>query len=119
MNSHKTIYIFNYSIFCDSLDNIKLENKNKYIINTINPHSYVVAKKDNIFKKALEEADILIPDGIGIVHAAKYFKNTEINRITGYDLLLFILKYLDKEKSKCFFWGSTNVDLPPESCTSF
>ena len=39
------------------------------IVNTINPHSYITAKKDAEFKVALKDSDILIPDGIGIVLA--------------------------------------------------
>ena len=44
------------------------------VINTINPHSYCVANKDLDFKQALENSDILLPDGIGIVWAEKVFK---------------------------------------------
>jgi len=51
---------------------------NKMIINTINPHSYCVAKKDVEFQEALQASDLLIPDGTGIVWAAKVLKEKKI-----------------------------------------
>ena len=48
--------------------------KKKTIVNTINPHSYCVSKKDVVFKTALDASDVLLPDGIGIVWAAKILK---------------------------------------------
>ena len=44
------------------------------------------------FRKALENSDILLPDGIGIVWAEKVFKWTKaLKKIAGYDLFLFHL----------------------------
>ena len=47
----------------------KINTEGKCIINTINPHSYCLAKKDSIFEKALLDSDVLLPDGTGIVLA--------------------------------------------------
>ena len=47
-----------YSIYSDTLSNISLgiENqKHPFIINTINPHSYIVAKNDVVFQKNKQE----------------------------------------------------------------
>jgi UDP-N-acetyl-D-mannosaminuronic acid transferase (WecB/TagA/CpsF family) len=38
-----------------------------------NPHSYAVALKDNVFARALKDADWLVLDGTGIVLAIKQF----------------------------------------------
>ena len=59
-----------YNIFSYSLKSIDLVN-NK-VINTINPHSYCVAKRDLQFKEALLSSDILLPDGVGIVLAERF-----------------------------------------------
>ena len=50
-----------------SLDEINLNDGG--VINTINPHSYVVSNKDYYFKRALIQSDYLFPDGVGIVLA--------------------------------------------------
>ena len=55
--------------------------KKKTIINTINPHSFCVAKKDKYFKEALLNSDIIVPDGIGIVLACRLVLGMKIDRI--------------------------------------
>ena len=89
----------------------KLPVAKKSIINTINPHSYCVAERDNDFKKALLESDFLLPDGIGIVWASKMLKNEKINKIAGYDVFIYLLDYLEKVKGKCFFLGASQDAL--------
>ncbi|AEI14038.1 glycosyl transferase, WecB/TagA/CpsF family [Flexistipes sinusarabici DSM 4947] len=86
-------------------------NKNNQIVNTINPHSYCVAKTDSLFRKALANSDVLIPDGIGIVWAAKVIKKERIQRITGADLHEFLLNKLGKTGGKVFYLGSSQSTL--------
>ncbi len=83
----------------------------KNIINTINPHSYCVARKDDDFKEALQKSDYLLPDGIGIVLAAKWLKGTEIQKIAGYDLFVYLMQCLDKNGGSCFFLGAAQQTL--------
>lgn len=109
--NYKTTIVLGYNVFSDSLYMIDIPKNGKLIINTINPHSYVVAKRDNTFREALLDSDILLPDGVGIVYAAKFLLNEKIQRIAGYDLLLYMLKHLDNNCGKCFFLGSTGTVL--------
>ena len=97
--------LLGYNVFPFTLDKINFEN-NK-IINTINPHSYCEAIKDDKFKEALKNSDILLPDGIGIVWAEKFLNNHSIKRIAGYDLFLFLMNQLETEKGSAFFLGSS------------
>lgn len=83
----------------------------KKVINTINPHSYCVAKKDDKFQKALKEADILIPDGTGIVWAARMLKGKTISRITGTDMHAYLLKQAQEHQLKVFYMGSSDETL--------
>lgn len=48
-----------------------------------NPHSLVEAGKDPVFQKALKQADILLPDGIGIIYAAKLLGLPLKERVAG------------------------------------
>jgi N-acetylglucosaminyldiphosphoundecaprenol N-acetyl-beta-D-mannosaminyltransferase len=78
----------------------------------VNPHSLEVAKKDILFHKAIENADIVVPDGIGIVIASKLFGGTIRQRITGSDIFGEVNKLLNKEsRYSCFFLGSTEMTL--------
>ncbi|GMQ29538.1 WecB/TagA/CpsF family glycosyltransferase [Algoriphagus confluentis] len=88
-----------------------IEVGKKYIINTINPHSYCIAEEDDEFKSALTSSDILIPDGVGIVWATRFMYGAKIRKISGYDLHMHFLNLLDKEKGKVFYLGSTGSTL--------
>lgn len=104
-----TTKILGFNIYNNDLINIDFDNLR--IINTINPHSYVVSLKDADFKKALQNSDVLLPDGIGIVWAASFLNNNKIAKIAGYDLFIHLLKKLDSEKGSCFFLGSSKDTL--------
>lgn len=88
-----------------------LSRKGKIVVNTLNPHSYCTAKKDFYFQKALKDSDFLLPDGIGIVFAAKFLKKGKIQRIAGYDLFLNLMEQLEHKNGTCFFLGAAPKTL--------
>ena len=81
------------------------------IINTLNPHSYVVALKDRDFQNALMGADVLVPDGIGVVLAARLLRQPRIQRITGYDLFMHFMCVANDQNRTVAFLGSTRPVL--------
>src|SRR5690606_35605517 len=83
----------------------------KIIVNTLNPHSYCVAKKDKAFAKALSSADVLLPDGIGVVLATKFLRGIDIPKIAGMDMQLHLLKKADEKGLRVFYLGSTQQTL--------
>ncbi len=58
---------------------------------TINPEMYAQKEKDEYFKQILSEAEMIIPDGIGIKIALK-LKGKNISRLPGIDFAKNILK---------------------------
>ena len=98
-----------YKIFIDSID--ILDVRQKLAINTLNPYSYIVAKKDPIFQDALHQSDILISDDSGIVLAAKLIKKRNILKVAGSDLHVYLLNELTARKGKCFYMGSAESTL--------
>jgi N-acetylglucosaminyldiphosphoundecaprenol N-acetyl-beta-D-mannosaminyltransferase len=104
-----TTKILGFNIYNNQLRNIDF--KNSRVINTINPHSYVVSLKDADFHQALQSSDVLLPDGIGIVWAAKFLKKVKIQRIAGYDLFIHLLGVLNEESGSCFFLGASEKTL--------
>lgn len=101
--------LLGYNVFKFSLDDIDF-SKN-IIINTINPHSYCIAKSDSEFEKALRSSDTLLPDGTGIVWAEKLINRNRIKKIAGFDLFLFLMHKLENEKGSVFFLGSNQETL--------
>ena len=83
----------------------------KEIINTINPHSYCVAKNDLEFQEALKASDILIPDGIGIVWAAQFLKGKKIKRIAGADMHSYLLRNAQEHSLNVFYMGASQETL--------
>jgi N-acetylglucosaminyldiphosphoundecaprenol N-acetyl-beta-D-mannosaminyltransferase len=81
------------------------------LVNTLNPHSYVVAKRDPAFQRALKESSCLVPDGSGIVLAAAILKRRRIRKIAGADLHDYLLKQLDKIHGTCFYLGASQKTL--------
>jgi N-acetylglucosaminyldiphosphoundecaprenol N-acetyl-beta-D-mannosaminyltransferase len=104
---------FDYQLFTDPMGALDLNER--LIINTINPHSFCVARHDGIFKKALKTSDILLPDGIGIVLAQRLLYREKIKKISGTDIFLHILQWADDRPEphvkKIFFLGSTEQTL--------
>lgn len=101
-----SIKISKYDIFDSNIESI-LSKKGKVVINTINAHSYIVAKKDKNFREALLKSDVLLPDGEGIVMMTKKLKGKKIKKIAGADLHQFLLEHANSKKLRCFYFGSS------------
>ena len=85
----------------------------KFLIDTVNAHSFVVAQKDTAFADALLKADALLPDGISIVKACRWLKteNAPDVKIAGADLFAYEMERLDEKGGTCFFLGSRPATL--------
>ena len=94
-------------------DELKSLPTGKLLINTINAHSYNTAQKDKFFAQALQNGDVLIPDGASIVKACKFLKMEKcpIERCAGWDLFVFEMKKLNRLGGTCFFMGSSTKVL--------
>lgn len=108
MDTNISIFGFNISkLPVDTIVNNSLEGSKLSVVNTINPHSYIETKSDRSFYDALQDSDVLIPDGSGIVLAAKIVNKVEIGKIAGTDLFYESMKQLNTRKGKVFFLGSS------------
>jgi N-acetylglucosaminyldiphosphoundecaprenol N-acetyl-beta-D-mannosaminyltransferase len=88
-----------------------LLDEKQLVVNTLNPHSYAEQKYDSEFKEALLSSDILIPDGSGMVLAARFLNKVYIDKIAGYSLFLETMIQLSVNGGKVFFLGSTDSVL--------
>ncbi len=83
-----------------------IDNNKKIFVVTPNPEIVMLAQNDDEFKNVLDGADIVIPDGIGIVLASKLNKIKIKKRVAGYDL---VQKFFSMSKNyKIYFLGSTS-----------
>lgn len=98
-----------YNLFTGILNDLSYNHKT--VINTINQYSFCIAEEDASFKKALQESEILLPDGDGIVMAERILSGKKIKKISGTDLHLHFLSSLAKKKGRCFYLGSSPSTL--------
>jgi exopolysaccharide biosynthesis WecB/TagA/CpsF family protein len=85
--------------------------KGKYFV-CANPHSIEVAEADPEFKRAIKNADLVMPDGVGIVIASRILGGAIHKRITGNDIFCGVSSELNKRKGhSVFFLGSTQENL--------
>ncbi|HOG11528.1 MAG TPA: WecB/TagA/CpsF family glycosyltransferase [Smithellaceae bacterium] len=78
----------------------------------LNPHSARMAVTDPAAEKALKSADILIPDGIGVVIASQILGGIIRERITGSDIFRDLSRKLnDQGNTSYFLLGSTEETL--------
>lgn len=96
-----------------SKDELAKIPEGKVLINTINAHSYNVARKDDLFAEALTKGDYLIPDGMSVVKACKWLhaKSQPKERIAGADLFEFEMEKLNKKVGTVMFMGSSEKTL--------
>lgn len=106
----KRIELFGFNIDT-SINELSVDNNQKIVVNTINPHSYCISKRDKLFSNALHASDILLPDGVGIVIASKFVNRKSIRKIAGYDLFLHLMHTLNKSNGSCFFLGASQNTL--------
>jgi len=79
-----------------------------------NPHSLVVADEDPEFKACFEQADLVTPDGIGMVYASKVLGGAIGQRVSGPDIFTGLSLKLNSRgvhNFSYFFMGSTDETL--------
>jgi N-acetylglucosaminyldiphosphoundecaprenol N-acetyl-beta-D-mannosaminyltransferase len=81
-----------------------------------NPHSLVTASKDSAFMLALQNADLLIPDGAGIVLAAKILNLPIQERIAGSDFFLALSDAAEKNRGLRYFFLGSREDVLKRIC---
>ena len=94
-----------------SKESVRAIPAGKYLINTINAHSYNVAQKDSVFASALENGDYLVPDGASIVMACKMLRkplSRPKERVAGWDVFEIEMEKLNQAGGKCVFMGSSD-----------
>jgi N-acetylglucosaminyldiphosphoundecaprenol N-acetyl-beta-D-mannosaminyltransferase len=103
------VSLLDYSIYSGDLTGCVI--KGKTLINTINQYSFCIAEKDVAFKFALQQSDVLLPDGMAIVAAVQLLNGQKIKKIAGADIHRYLLDDLNKKGGSCFYLGSSQNTL--------
>lgn len=85
----------------------RIQQKKWTQVVTANPEIVMYAQNNSSYITILQKADIVVPDGIGIVYAAKLQKDPVCERVAGYDLLHQIMIKADQQAWKVYLLGGS------------
>ncbi len=78
----------------------------------LNPHSYATALNDGVFGEALQSADWLVPDGVGVVYASRWQHGAIRERVTGFDVFFGLHEKMNSAGGlSVFFLGASEETL--------
>ena len=77
-----------------------------HVIATANPEMIMMAQDDPSLAAALDQADLVVPDGVGAVWALNRQYGLEQTRVAGFDLTQNILALSVEKGYRVFFFGS-------------
>lgn len=102
----KRLYANSFDNFCELLKDKINSNKKTFIV-TANPETFMMSEKDNEIRNMLLDKNVtLVPDGIGVVKAAKMLNINVYERIAGVDIAKFLLEYANEKGLKVYLFGS-------------
>jgi len=84
------------------------EKKEKKYIVTPNPEIVIKAKNNEHFKKILNDASMVIPDGIGLIWAGKILGTPFKERVTGIDLMQRLCQMAENNNYSVGLLGGKN-----------
>ncbi len=73
---------------------------------TVNPEFLMAAQRNNEFRRAINEAALVVADGMGIVWATRYLREPVPERITGTDLLPELAKRCASKGYRVYLLGA-------------
>ena len=76
-----------------------------YVV-TPNPEFVLAAEKDEEFRAVLNGANLVIPDGIGVIYSAKLLGTPLKGRVPGIDFSAGMLAHMDKVGGRVFLLGA-------------
>lgn len=92
----------------DILEHIKKNSESSdtmFHIVSLNPENAVIASQNKEFKRVFTTAQIVIPDGVGVVAAVQMIKGIKMDQITGVDLMEDLIKLADRMSSTVLLIG--------------
>ena len=82
-----------------------INSNTSHLVVTPNPEMVMLAKENSEFKDILNQASLVIPDGIGIIKGANILGTPLKERVAGYDLICNLLALYQDGSHTFYFWG--------------
>jgi N-acetylglucosaminyldiphosphoundecaprenol N-acetyl-beta-D-mannosaminyltransferase len=75
----------------------------------VNPEKVMKARQDPWLLDQLRQAALLLPDGVGVVWAARFLGLARLERVAGADLCLALCEHARKRRYRVFLYGGSPV----------
>lgn len=85
-----------------------IEQKKPHQVITANPIMVMAAQDDPSYLKMMQRAELIVPDGTGVVWAANHVGQPVVERVPGYDLIHELMKVGEKKSWKVYLLGASN-----------
>ena len=83
-----------------------LEEPGAHLVATPNPEIVQIARQDKDFAKVLEEAALVIPDGIGVVYGAKILGRPLKGRVPGVEFAAALMERMAEQGKRLYLLGA-------------
>jgi N-acetylglucosaminyldiphosphoundecaprenol N-acetyl-beta-D-mannosaminyltransferase len=83
-----------------------IRNGRPHQVVTVNPEFIMAARRDPEFAQILNQADLALPDGQGLLWAARMLSTPLVERVPGVDALVNIAALSEKEGYRLYFLGA-------------
>jgi N-acetylglucosaminyldiphosphoundecaprenol N-acetyl-beta-D-mannosaminyltransferase len=88
-----------------------LQEKKPLRVVTINPEILIAALQEPEFMSSIQKADLIVPDGIGVVFLLKFRGYSIHSRVPGIELAWNTLTLANQQKLNLALWGSSTESL--------
>ncbi|UCZ52712.1 WecB/TagA/CpsF family glycosyltransferase [Bacillus shivajii] len=88
-----------------------VQRKKRMFVVTANPEIVMCAHEEEDYYRILQTADIITPDGIGVVKGARILGERIPERVAGYDLFLKLLKEANEKELSIYLLGAKEIVL--------
>ncbi|MCK9443685.1 MAG: WecB/TagA/CpsF family glycosyltransferase [Tissierellaceae bacterium] len=91
----------------ETLDKIRefINGESLKVIFTPNTEIVMAAKDDNVLRDIINQGDLIVPDGIGLIYASRIKKKPLKERVTGYDISMNMLNMADENSYSLYLLG--------------
>ncbi|WP_209973931.1 WecB/TagA/CpsF family glycosyltransferase [Paenibacillus eucommiae] len=84
-----------------------VERRQPHQVITANPIMVMAAVHDERYRSMMQEAELIVPDGTGVVWAAKHVGEPVTERVAGYDLLQELMRAGEPKSWKVYMLGAS------------
>lgn len=117
-----TVSVFGVSVskwnMADTVEYLSqaVSSRTPHHVITANPIMMMAAIENSEYKKMMQTAELIVPDGTGLVWAAQKGGEPVAERVPGFDLLHELMKRGEREGWKVYLLGSTREVIEEAAC---